>query len=131
VELPAAANLAEITFESPAGTTGFGIGSLGGGASGVGGGNSTLPQAGGGGGRGAAQAQPATPPGFYPRGFTIQVSTDGTRWSTPPVAQGQGAPGLTVASFKPVQTRFVRITATTADAQAWSMKNLRLFTAGR
>ncbi|MEO7190905.1 MAG: c-type cytochrome [Vicinamibacterales bacterium] len=132
VEVPVAANLAEVTFESPAGTNGFGIGSLGGGTGTLGGGNSTVAQAGqGGGGRGAAApGQPAALPGFYPRTYTVQTSMDGTRWSAP-VAQGRGAPGTTVASFKPVQARFLRITTTAADAQAWSMKNLRLFVAGK
>jgi hypothetical protein len=32
-------------------------------------------------------------------------------------------------AFKPVQARFVRIVCTTSDAQAWSMKNLRLYAA--
>jgi mono/diheme cytochrome c family protein len=136
LELPAPVSLVEVQFESPAGTNGFGIGSLGGGTAGLGGGNSTTAQAGGGGarGRGAApvdpNAPPPPPPGFYPRGYTVQVSTDGTRWSAP-VAQGQGAPGLTIASFRPVQAKFVRITSTAAADQAWSMKNLRVLGAGK
>ncbi|MEO8076990.1 MAG: c-type cytochrome [Acidobacteriota bacterium] len=133
VELPATTTIAEVQFESPAGVNGFGIGSLGAAASA--GTNSTIPAAGGGGGnrgRGAAPAEgpPPPPPGFYPRTYTVQVSTDGVKWSAP-VATGKGAPGLGVASFKPVAAKFARITCTTADAQAWSMKNLRLFVAGR
>jgi mono/diheme cytochrome c family protein len=136
VELPAVATLAEVQFESPGGSNGFGIGSLGGGSGGAGGGNATAPQAGGGGGnrgRGAAATQagpPPPPPGFYPRGYSVQVSTDGKRWSQP-VGQGHGSPGLTTVSFKPVQARFVRITATVADDAAWSMKNLRLYAAAK
>jgi mono/diheme cytochrome c family protein len=135
VELPTAVSLVEVQFESPGGTNGFGIGSLGGGTGTRGGGNSTTAQAGGGGrGRGAAPADPNAPPppppGFYPRGYTVQVSTNGTQWSQP-VAQGQGEPGLTIASFRPVSARFVRITTTAPGDQAWSMKNLRLSVAGR
>jgi len=132
IELPATAMLAEVQFESPGGVNGFGIGSLG--AADSAGGNSTIAAAGGGGGnrgRGApADGPPPPPPGFYPRGYTVQVSSDGAKWSAP-VAIGQGAPGLTVATFKPVAARFVRITCTTADAQPWSMKNLRILAAGR
>jgi hypothetical protein len=58
------------------------------------------------------------------------VSTNGTQWSQP-VAQGQGEVGLTIASFRPVSARFVRITTTAPGDQAWSMKNLRLSAAGR
>ena len=134
VELPAAVSLAEVQFESPGGTNGFGIGSLGGGTGERGGGNSTTAQTGGGRGRGAGPADPNAPapppPGFYPRGYTVQVSTNGTQWSQP-VAQGQAEPGLTIASFRPVSARFVRITATAAADQAWSMKNLRLSVAGK
>jgi Tfp pilus assembly protein FimV len=58
----------------------------------------------------------------------VQVSLDGTKWSTP-VAQGTGAAGLTVISFKPVQAKFVRMTETVTDpaSVAWTMLNLRLY----
>jgi len=128
VELPAAVNLAEMQFDSPAGGRGFGIGSLGGGDGRAT--NATAPGAGGGGGRGAANAAP--PPGLHPVGYRVQVSMDGTRWSTP-VAEGPGTPGHTIISFKPVQAKFVRITETMTDANvpAWTMMNLRLYEARR
>jgi mono/diheme cytochrome c family protein len=135
VELPEAASIAEIQFESPGGVNGFGIGSLG--AATTTGGNSTIAAAGGGGGgrgRGRGVATPRSPtppaPGFYPRGYTVQLSMDGKKW-TAPVATGTGAPGLSIASFKPTSAKFIRVTCTTADPAAWSMKNLRVYVAGR
>ena len=69
-------------------------------------------------------------PGF-PRGYTVQVSTDGSSWSGP-IAQGQGSGTTTVITFAPVPAKFVRIvqTATPADAAAWSIQRLRLYQPG-
>lgn len=64
----------------------------------------------------------------FPRGYRVQVSTDGTTWSAP-VAEGQGAIGTTTITFAPVTARFVRITTTSADAAPWAMRLLRLFEA--
>jgi mono/diheme cytochrome c family protein len=66
----------------------------------------------------------------FPRGYRVQVSADGSTWS-PPVAEGQGAPGTTVITFAPVSAKFVRITqtATVSDAPPWSMRLLRLYQA--
>ncbi len=65
-----------------------------------------------------------------PRGYQVQVSTDGSAWSEA-VAEGQGSPGTTISSFKPVRAKFVRITQTAAvaDAPPWSIRLLRLFEA--
>jgi mono/diheme cytochrome c family protein len=78
-----------------------------------------------GGGRGGPPAA-AT----FPRGYRIQVSSDGTSWSAP-VAEGDGKAGITTIAFAPVTARFVRITqtATVADAPPWSMRLLRLYEA--
>ncbi len=64
----------------------------------------------------------------FPRGYQVQVSGDGNIWNAP-VAEGQGAPGVTVITFAPVSAKFVRITQTAAlnDAPAWSMRLLRLY----
>jgi mono/diheme cytochrome c family protein/glucose/arabinose dehydrogenase len=77
------------------------------------------------GGRGGAPAVST-----FPRAYQVQVSADGVTWSTP-VAEGQGAPGLTTITFAPVSAKFVRITqtATVTDAPAWSMRLLRLYQA--
>ncbi len=123
LELPVAVNLAELHFDAPAGGRGFGMGSLGGGD-----GRATNATAGNaGGGRGAAPAAP--PPSLAPKTYRVQVSQDGTRWSTPPVAEGTGITGQNIAAFKPVSARYIRITqvATDAAAPAWTMSNVRLF----
>jgi mono/diheme cytochrome c family protein len=72
-----------------------------------------------------------SPPAWtFPRGYQVQVSTDGTTWSAP-VAEGQGAPGTSVITFAPVSARFIRITQTAnvTDAPPWSMRLLRLYRA--
>ncbi|MCC7042232.1 MAG: discoidin domain-containing protein [Acidobacteria bacterium] len=83
-----------------------------------------------GGGRGGAPGAPAPAPpapGFA-RGYQLQVSMDGSRWTT--VAAGEGSAGTTVVQLKqPTRARFVRInqTATTPDAPAWSIQRVRLY----
>ena len=112
VELPTAMTIAELQFDS---TTG-GRGGVPTGAFATGGG---------------APAQPGVPPVIgYPRGYQVQVSMDGTRWSAP-VAQGQGTGGTTAITFRPTQAKFVRITQTAADPTPWSIQRLRLYAPGR
>jgi len=62
----------------------------------------------------------------------VQVSTDGTSWSEP-VATGQGSPETSVATFPPVQAKFIRVTQTgkAEEAPAWSVLNFRVFTVAR
>ena len=69
-------------------------------------------------------------PGF-PRGYQVQFSMDGTTWGSP-VAEGQGTGAQTLISFAPARAKFVRITQTaTADnAPPLSIRRLRLFTPG-
>ena len=78
-----------------------------------------------GGGRGGPPAV-AT----FPRGYRIQVSSDGATWSAP-VAEGEGTAGVNTIVFAPVTAKFVRITqtATVVDAPPWSMRLLRLYQA--
>ncbi len=85
---------------------------------------------GGRGAPGAAPAPPAAPVIGYPRGYTVQVSADGTTWSKP-VATGKGEGQRTTITFAPTRARFVRITQTdaVADAPAWSIRNLRIYEA--
>jgi mono/diheme cytochrome c family protein/glucose/arabinose dehydrogenase len=66
----------------------------------------------------------------FPRGYQVQVSSDGTTWSAP-VAEGQGTPGTTTITFAPTSAQFVRITQTAnvPDAPSWSMRLLRLYEA--
>ena len=84
-------------------------------------GDAPAPQAGRGG---------MTPVVGYPRGYSVQTSTDGTAWSTP-VAEGKGEGAHTTIAFAPLRARFIRITQTdsVADAPAWSIRNLRIYEA--
>ena len=115
VELPEPAALTEVQFNSAGG--GFGGGGRGRGA---------VPAA----GAGAPPPAPVIPAGPYPRGYKVEVSTNGTAWTQ--VAEGQGTPGSTNIAFAPTQAKYIRITqtATAEDASAWSMQRLRLYRAG-
>ena len=65
----------------------------------------------------------------FPRQFQVQVSLDGKSWGAP-VASGQGSP-LTIAAFRPVRARFVRVTQTGSggDVPNWVIQNLRIYQA--
>jgi hypothetical protein len=78
-------------------------------------------------------AGPQIPAAGFPRGYRVQVSLDGVKWITPPVAEGKGSGARTVISFRPVQAKAVRITQVDAveGAPAWSILNLRLFEAAK
>lgn len=71
-----------------------------------------------------------TPVIGYPRGYSVQVSTDGKTWSNP-VAQGKGEGPRTRIAFPPTRAKFVRITETETvpDAPSWSVRNLRIYEA--
>ncbi len=77
-------------------------------------------------GRGGSGA--ATTVVGYPRGYSVQVSMDGTKWSKP-VAIGKGSGPHTTITFAPTSAKFVRITQTdaTAGAPVWSVQNLRMY----
>ena len=66
----------------------------------------------------------------YPRAYSVQVSADGSSWSTP-VATGKGEGVRTTVTFAPTRAKFVRITQTdtVTDAPAWSIRNLRIYEA--
>jgi mono/diheme cytochrome c family protein len=117
VELPQPVLLTELQFDSTAAATGGRGGGRGAPAPAPG-------SAPGPGGRGAAGA----PVVGYPRAYTVQVSTDGRKWSKP-VAEGRGDGAHTTVTFAPTRAQFVRITQTDniADAPPWSIRNLRLY----
>jgi mono/diheme cytochrome c family protein len=114
VELPQPATVTELQFDSAVAAGRGGRGGPG------------APAAAGRGGPGGATA----PVVGYPRGYSVQVSTDGATWSQP-VAEGKGGGPRTVISFAPVRAKFVRLTQTgsDADAPAWSIRNLRIYEA--
>jgi mono/diheme cytochrome c family protein len=142
VELPQPAMITEVTFDA---------GAPGGGGRGRGG-RGAPPAAGRGGtpGGAPAAATPGAPPttpqrgaapgggrggapvfGSFPIAYKVQLSMDGKTWAAP-VAQGEGAPATTIATFPPVQAKFVRVTqtGTAEDAPAWSVLNFRVYAAG-
>jgi mono/diheme cytochrome c family protein len=87
-------------------------------------------------GRGGAAAAPGTPtppppPVGFPRGYQVQVSTDGSTWRN--VAQGQGSGSTTQVAFSPVSAKFVRITQTASgnDLPPMSISRLKLYGPGR
>ncbi|HWE35996.1 MAG TPA: c-type cytochrome, partial [Isosphaeraceae bacterium] len=76
-----------------------------------------------------------SPGGFQgdtsPRGYKVQVSTDGSTWGDP-VAEGKGTGPATRIVLRPSPAKFVRITLTAADDVAvWSIQRTRLFEAVR
>ncbi|MBK1827634.1 DUF7133 domain-containing protein [Haloferula rosea] len=62
--------------------------------------------------------------GDYPRGYQIQVSNDGKRWSDP-IAAGVGSVETKIV-FPQVETRFLRITQTGKDRLYWSIHEMNL-----
>lgn len=108
VELPQPVVVSELQFESAA----------------IGGGR------GGRGGRGGPGATPAPPVVGFPRGYTVQVSADGTNWGKP-IVEGKGTGARTIIALPPTRAKFLRITQTdtVADAPSWSVRNLRIYEA--
>jgi len=77
---------------------------------------------------------PPLPPGqrpvrgvFSPRGYKLEVSTDGQSWKT--VKEGQATSMYNSLIFAPTPAKFVRITTTQAatDNMPWGMRYLKLF----
>ena len=149
VELPQPAMIAEVQFDAGA-PGGRGVGGGRGGQRGQG------PPA----GRGAARRHraagdaAATPPqggqppprrsrlrGAVPRRPSSAASRSATafrcRWTerswSAPVAEGKGSPATTVATFRPVQARFIRVTQTDSgeNAPPWSVLNFRVYAVGK
>jgi mono/diheme cytochrome c family protein/glucose/arabinose dehydrogenase len=134
IELPDVKTITEVQFTSPGGGFGGGgrgRGGRGAGAPGAAPGGAAPPDA-----PPAAAAVPVTQPvpagasGMHPRGIKLEVSTDGTTWTT--VSETAGAPGSTTLSFAPIPARFLKITqtATLENAPAWSMQRVRIFSPG-
>jgi mono/diheme cytochrome c family protein len=145
IELPKAATLIEMQFESTSGAYRILEGRVR---------NADAPPAPArGAGRGAAAREQAgpplpPPPHGYPRGYKVDVSADGTTWKV--VAEGKdtwhdvvmlssGGTGVqesvatTTIPFAPVLARFIRITQTenVDNAPVWSVQSLRLFEAAK
>jgi glucosylceramidase len=63
--------------------------------------------------------------GDYARGWRLAASDDGTTWRT--LATGTGAGQLTNIDVRPTSARFLRITATAAANNWWSVADVRLY----
>jgi mono/diheme cytochrome c family protein len=154
VELPQPAVVAELQFDSP--VLGGGGGRGGRGAAPAAAAGPAGPSAAGGPPASAAGAAPGGTPGTtaqpaaaqpvaaapggrggaaapvigYPRGYSVQVSMDGSTWSRP-LAEGKGEGARTVITIPPTRAKFVRITQTETvpGAPNWSISNLRIYEA--
>ncbi|MDQ6422704.1 discoidin domain-containing protein [Paenibacillus sp. LHD-117] len=60
----------------------------------------------------------------YPRGYTVQVSQNGTAWTT--VASGQGLRKATPINFPAVGARYIRINQTGSAGNWWSIGELSI-----
>jgi glucosylceramidase len=63
--------------------------------------------------------------GDFARGWRLSVSDDGTAWRT--MATGAGVGQLTTIDVRRTSARFLRITATAAAGNWWSVADLRLY----
>lgn len=61
----------------------------------------------------------------YPRGYEVQVSTNGKKWSKP-LAAGQGTGPLTEINFDTTEAKFLRITQTGTHRLYWSIHELNV-----
>jgi mono/diheme cytochrome c family protein len=64
--------------------------------------------------RGWRQGSPP-PIHTYPRGYDLEISTDGQQW-TKIITNGEGTGANNTIRFKPVQTKFLRITLTKSES---------------
>ena len=108
VELPRSETLTEIQFQSPSpGADGMAAVS----------------------GSGASQV---TEQGLgFPRGFKVEVSTDGATWLT--VAEAASTGATTIVTFPPTPATRLRVSLTTGpdNTPAWAMQNLKVLASGR
>jgi glucosylceramidase len=63
--------------------------------------------------------------GDFPRGYTLEASSDGAHWST--LATGAGSGQLTTIDVRPVRARYLRVTQTGSAPQWWSVADLRVY----
>ena len=111
VELPQAAQVTQIQFESPGVPESAAPAVLG------------APTR-------TGQLGTVGPPGF-PRGYQVQVSMDGSTWGSA-VAQGEGTGANLDITFVPVRAKYIRITQTGGGEALppWSIRRLRLYQPG-
>jgi glucosylceramidase len=64
--------------------------------------------------------------GDYPRGYTVEVSADGTNWTTT-VAAGTGTGQFTTVPLDGAPIRYVRLTLTGSSGSWWSIADVRAY----
>jgi fibronectin type 3 domain-containing protein len=64
----------------------------------------------------------------YPRGYQVNVSSDGTNWGDP-VATGGGSSPVTIITFPDRTARYIRITQTGSASNYWSIHELNVYLA--
>jgi type 1 glutamine amidotransferase/mono/diheme cytochrome c family protein len=63
----------------------------------------------------------------YPRGYKVEVSSDGKSWGAKPIAEGKGNTAVTELNFAPVKAKFIRITQTgSVTGLFWSIHELHI-----
>jgi hypothetical protein len=66
----------------------------------------------------------------FPRGYKVELSTDGKVWGKP-VAEGKGGGPVTDIPFAPAKAKFIRITQTgSVQGKFWSIHELEVLKAG-
>ena len=69
-------------------------------------------------------------PRDYPRGYKVELSTDGNTWGQP-VASGRGSGPVTDIIFNPAMAKFIRITQTgEVEGLFWSIHEMELYQPG-
>jgi hypothetical protein len=84
-------------------------------------------------GRGTASARKETgrsgsrgaAPAASPAAYTVELSMDGTEWSTP-VAEHTGQPPASIVTFHPTQAKFIRVTQKSAAAGS-AVQQVRIY----
>ena len=67
-------------------------------------------------------------PNDYPRGYKLEISSDGSTWKS--VATGKGTGPITDIAFTPTKAKFIRITQTgSVSGLYWSIHELQVFAA--
>lgn len=64
-------------------------------------------------------------PNDYPRGYTVQVSKDGTNWTQ--VATGQGFHRQVPINFPAVSARYIKINQTGTSSSWWSVSEMNVY----
>ena len=63
--------------------------------------------------------------GDYPRGYTLETSTDGSTWTTR--ASGAGSGQLTTIDIPATSARYVLVTQTGSSGSWWSVADVRAY----